>query len=292
MAKVYSFWTHKHLGDAVICTGAVRNVTAIHKDIKFIRPDHCKEVYQHNPDFVTDAPVITPLTSRVQYGTLAEEQKGTWGNCVEGFTRCLCQLLGIDQVPMTISTPLLILTNKEREEAKKWEDAILVNANCQTCTVSKGYPYWQDVIDGLQGHRIIQVGGAEDRDLSPDLRGVEDMRGKTTIRQLFSMVLGCKMVMAPPTSLTNIAGAFHKPQIVVNAAREADVLTGYPNAVHISKYCDACGWGVDSGCVALRWDGNRPCLRPRTVNGRDFAQCQEEIKPERIIDAAKGLLGE
>lgn len=290
--KVYSFWTHRHLGDACICTGAIRNVTAAHKEIKFLKPEHCREVYDHNPDFVDHAAIVTPLPSRVQYGTLNEEQHGTWGNCVEGFTRCLCQLMGIEQVPITISTPLLILTNKEREEAKKWQDAILINANCQTCTVSKGYPYWQKVVDGLSGHRIIQIGGAEDRDLSPDLRGVEDMRGKTSLRQLFSMVLGCKLVMAPPTSLTNVAGAFHKKQVVVNASREADVLTGYPNAVHISKYCDACGWGVSSGCVALRWDGNRPCLRPRTVGGRDYSQCQEETDPADIIRAAKGLLGE
>ena len=291
--KAYSFFTHKHLGDALICAGAVRNVVAAHPEIRFVVPDHCGEAYANNPDFVEkrDAGSIVPIVGRVEYGSVNAERHGERGTCVEGFTRCLCELMGIEQVPIITDHPVAVLSDDELEEAKKWEGAILLNANCQTCTVSKGYPHWQAVVDGLAGHRVIQIGGKEDRDLSPDLKGVEDMRGRTTIRQLFAMAYGCRMVIAPPTSLTNIAGAFCKPQIVVNASREADVLTGYPNAVHISTKFEPCGWGVTDGCVALWWDRSRKCDHPIEINGRKWSACQVAVDPQRIIDAALEILG-
>ena len=292
-SKTYAFsaYTHNHLGDATIFAGAVRNVVAAHPDVRFIRPDRCSTAYENNPDFVDSADVVIDIGGPVDYGPLREEQAAAWGTTVQAFTRSLCARMEIPQVPCVTERPVIVLSDEELEEAKQWGDAILLNANCQTCSVSKGYPHWQAVVDGLKGCRVIQVGGAEDRDLSPDLKGVEDMRGRTTVRQLFAMAYGCRMVIAPPTSLTNIAGAFCKPQVVVNASREADVMTAYPNAVHVSARFEPCGRGVTDGCIALWWDRKRRCDHPIEIDGRKWSACQVAVDPQRIIDAALDILG-
>lgn len=290
--KVYRYITHPHVGDNVICTGAVRNVCSEHEDIKFL---YCGEVTKHNMDYVSEAECdrkgyeVVDI-GKITYGSVEDEQHGRWGNVVEGFTRSLCGLLGIDLVPMRVKNPILNLTESEFEHGFKWRDAIMLNANCQTCSISKGYPYWQEVVDGLKGERIVQVGGGESRDISPDLKGVEDMRGKTSIRQLMIMVRHCRLVISPPSCISNIAGAFHHPQIILNASREPDVLLDYDRAVHISHVCE-CGWGVETGCISCRlMSGRRACMRPRRVGGRDWCQCQSETAPEAVIKAAKSII--
>lgn len=285
--KAYLFTTHQHVGDHVIVTGAVRNVVLEHPGMRFFKPHYYKTVFDGNPDFTDDPTHLVPV-GNITYGPVSDEREGSRGNCVEGFTRVLCELIGIPQVPIRTRHPVLCLNDEEREYAKRWEDAVLVNANCQTCTVSKGYPWWQEVVDGLGG-RIVQIGGREDRDLSPDLRGVEDMRGMTTLRQLFAMVYGCRMVLSPPSAVSNVAGAFQKPQVILNASREADALLAYDNAVHVSHVCQ-CGWGVRNGCVALWFDkSKRSCPYPVMHGGRRWSLCQYETKPEYVLCAISRL---
>lgn len=290
--RVYRYTTHPHVGDNIICTGAVRNVCREYEDMRFVA---CGEVTKNNMDYIGENDCfragckITDI-GKITYGSLDDEQHGRWGNVVEGFTRSLCQLLGIEQVPIRVRNPILNLTESEFERGFKWRDCILLNANCQTCSISKGYPYWQEVVNGLKGERIIQVGGDENRDISPNLKGVEDMRGKTSIRQLMVMVRHCKLVISPPSCISNIAGAFHHPQVILNASREPDVLLDYDNAVHVSHVCE-CGWGVQTGCISCRvGGGRRSCWRPRRVDGIDWCQCQEETPPETIIRAAQSII--
>lgn len=286
----YRYTSHPHIGDMVICTGAVRNVRLAHPEIRFALPMSHPEICAGNPDYEPQAPVIMEM-GKITYGSLAEEQQGRWGNVVEGFTRQLCSLLGLPLVPMACRHPVLYLTDEEKEWATRFEGAIILNGNCQKCSISKGNPYWQEVVDGLKHDvRIIQVGGNEARDISPDLRGVEDWRGRTTIRQLMAMVYGCRMVVSPPSAISNIAGAWSKPQVIVNASREPDELLAYENAIHVSHECE-CGWGVHDGCITCRLDGaGRTCMRPRLVGDRLWCQCQAETTSDDILNAIRRLL--
>lgn len=286
----YRYISHPHIGDQIICTGAVHNVRLEHPDISFAVPENHPEICDCNPDYNMGNTIIKEL-GKITYGTLEEEQHGVYGTVVEGFTRSLCLLLNIPLVPIKVTHPVLYLDDEEREYAEQWRDAIIVNANCQRCSISKGNPYWQDVVDELKNDWcIIQVGGNEARDISPDLIGAEDMRGKTTIRQLMAMVYGCRMVLSPPSAISNIAGAWNKPQVVVNAAREPDILLGYANAVHVSHRCK-CGWGVDTGCISCRIDSTRRgCHRAMTVGSREWCQCQVETTAADIIAAIQSLI--
>ena len=295
--------THPHLGDHVILTGAVRNIRLARPDIHFVRTMQFSEVWNNNPDVhdMDEGGFFLRIEEKdVDYGSVMEERFGSNGNCVEGFTKVLCQLLKIDEVPAVQKTPVLYLTDEEKEWGRQFEDAIVLNANCQTSTLSKGYPHWQKVVDALKGERIIQVGGNLDKDLSLDLAGVEDWRGRTTIRQLFAMIHGCRLVVSPPSSFTNIAGAFGKRQLVLNGSREADVLTEYPNAVHFSRKSKCAGipeigaWGIENGCVSLGTKGFRTCPMAGgsyvEKGERLWCKCMWDIRPNDIAKKIKGLL--
>lgn len=286
--RYFKFASHSHIGDMVICTGAIRNVCAICNDVKFVIPDYCRDVYRHNPDMVERATTYAEL-GKITYGTLADEQRGRWGNVVEGFTRSLCGLLGIPMVPVVTRVPVLHLSNEELLRSRAYNGWWLINANCQTCSMSKGYPQWQMVVDML-GWRFAQIGGREGRDLSTDLRGVLDMRGQTTLRDLMVMAYGCDGIISPPSCITSIGAAFNKPQICVNAGREPDALTDYPRVNHISNRCN-CGWGITTGCITCRMGRDKPrgCPDYIETDGRRWAKCQWLIPPEEIARAAREL---
>lgn len=287
---IYRYTSHPHIGDQIICTGAVHNVRLAHPDIFFALPDHCPEVCNGNADYMQGSALVREL-GKITYGTLEDEQCGRWGTVVEGFTRSLCILLGLPQVPIVCKRPVLVLDDAEREYAEQFREAIILNGNCQRCSMSKGNPYWQDVVNDLRKDwRVIQVGGNEARDISPDLKGVEDWRGKTTLRQLMAMVHGSALVVSPPSAISNIAGAFSHNQVIVNASREPDILLKYENALHVSHRCE-CGWGVETGCITCRLEGvGRVCQRPRVVGARAWCQCQAETTAESIITAIRALL--
>lgn len=295
--------THPHLGDNVILTGAVRNVRLAHPEIHFVPTMDFSEVWNNNPDVhdMDEGGFFLRIEEKdVDYGTVMEERFGSNGTCVEGFTKVLCSILGIEQVPLVHNAPILYLNEEEVEWGRQFEDAIVLNANCQQSTLSKGYPHWQKVVDSLKGMRIIQVGGCLPKDLSLDLKGVEDWRGRTSIRQLFSMIHGCRLVVSPPSSFTNIAGAFGKKQLVLNGSREADILTGYPNAVHFSRKSNCRGipeigaWGIENGCVSLGTKGFRTCPMAGgdfvERDGRLWCRCMWDIRPAEIVKKIKELL--
>ena len=287
MQAIYGIRTWSHVGDNAILTGAVRNVKAAYPELRLAVPDAFPELWAGNPDVEGSAPTAFP--ERVRYG-IGFEKRGEKGNMVEGMTSSLCDGLRLERCRCVTRTPVLYLTDEEMERSGEWNGRWLLNANCQTTSRSKGYPYWQRVVDALGGLDIYQIGGNDGRDISPDLRGVVDWRGRSGLRDLVVMAYGCEGIISPPSAITNIGAAFGKRQVVVNGSREPDVLTDYPNAVHVSRVFGPCGCGVGTGCMArgLCGSGGNDCRRP----GRDgrWCQCMEELPFEEIVEAVRRLI--
>lgn len=281
--NVYTFDYHSQIGDNVVLTGAIHNVKLVHPEYTFIaRPSKFDDIYRNNSDFVmgeTGGDVMN--LGLIGYGGIEHEHTAEYGNLVEAATRDLCLKIGIDMVPIQTRVPVVVLTDEEIEESRKWNGKWLVNANCQNCSLRKGYPHWQEVIDGLNLD-FVQIGGNENRDFSVDLKGVTDMRGKTTLRDLIVMAMGCDGIISSSSAITNIGAAFCKDQIVLNASGEPDKTTDYPNAVHVSHKC-SCGFGVDTGCCMF---GIRECdYMISDASGRRWCKCQMETSPEKVIFA-------
>lgn len=286
--------THDHIGDAVILAGAVANVLAEHPEIRFRYSGAAPEVFQGIPEVSIGDAQEKPIM--VGYGTVADERTAANGNLVEGFTKDLCRKAGIPMVAISRRTPFLVLSEEERERGAAFSDAILVNANAQTCTQTKNYPYWQAVVRGLlwDGARVVQIGSAERRNITRDLHGAEDMRGRTSVREYIAMVASCRCVLTPPSSAMNIAAAFGTPCVVVNGAREPAMLSdGYPNQIHAEQ--PSCGYdGWSSGCMALRTEdiGDRVCQAPVMREGCECPKCMADLHPLRVVSAAKRIMRE
>lgn len=288
MPKFYVVNTYGHFGDHIVFTGAARNIIAKHPDIKFIIPDNqFHDIFLYNDDFI-NYPNRNGIKSAISnYLSLYNEQHAIDGNIVEAFTKSLCKNMGIETVPIITRVPILNLSKEEAEESNQFNGFWLLNANYQTVSISKGYPHWQEVVDELvgKGIKIIQVGNNDRKNITTNLNNVIDIRGQTSIRKLMVMVAGCDGVISPPSCISNIAGAFGTPSVIVNGGREPDKTTEYPNSIHISNHFDFCGWGKDSGCVCLALNGIRKCRHTRKINSKYYCRCMCETKPESIVEA-------
>ena len=291
---VYAVHSWRHLGDSIISAGAVHNVKAAHPEMRFAWTGHAPEVWEHNPDVVhREVPPPDVYLPRLHYGSVELERQAARGTVVEGFTRTLCDLLGVPPVPCVTRVPYAVLSEEEKERAGRWRGALLLNANAQTLSFSKGYPHWQEVVDALAGrYTIIQVGSRERCNRSPDLRGVEDWRGRTeNVRDFMVMAAGCDGIVSPPSALVNIAAAFGKKGVVLNGARELAALTAYPGMAHVSAYWPRCGSGADWACIALRESGHRACAQLFGNRAGWFAACMEAIDPHAVAQTVVRVMG-
>ena len=153
----------------------------------------------------------------------------------------------------------------------------------------KAYPYYQEIVDSRPDIKFIQIGGAEERDITSDLTGVLDARGKTTVKELIGLVSHAKWVISPPSAVVHIASAFPNVKtIVLSGAREPVELTQYPNTTHLTSMCPD-GWHRNKGCMKffMRPVDSRTCIRAHMEKGRKYPQCMCDIKKEDVCALLK-----
>lgn len=148
-------------------------------------------------------------------------------------------------------------------------------------------------MDHLAGRiKFVQVGGSGD--YHPPLRGVVNLVGKTTIRELIRLVYHAAGVVSPVTCAMHIAAAFDKPCVVVAGGREPPHWEMYPmhQFLHTVGQLPCCARG---GCWKARvsplGDGDEDrdrnlCMCPTERNGQVVATCMAMIEP---IDVCRAL---
>lgn len=275
--------TWEQLGDSVCLTGAVRNVAAAHPEFEFeyTRFRQYEQVYWNNPDFLRPDPGAVQV-GWIGYGDIGAERAVSRGNHVQAMTLTLCERLGISPVPLVTKAPVICLTGEEIEWGRQFNGKWIINANCQRHSISKYYPHWQAVVDGMRGMgiEVVQIGGAEHRDVTTELSGVEDWRGRTDIRHLFAMAHGCAGIVSPSSGIVHIGAAWGRPTVSVVGARENPGLTGlYPRCTALSSDCPyrLCYASVAADC--------------RRFSGGSCA-CMAEIDPELVLDAVRKAAGD
>jgi ADP-heptose:LPS heptosyltransferase len=153
---------------------------------------------------------------------------------------------------------------------------------------------WQAVVDHFRGRLLFaQIG--EEGHYHPPLRGVLDLRGKTTLRELIRLVYHARGVFCPITSAMHLAAAVEtkpgnpnpRPCVVVAGGREPTTWFSYPHhrVLHTLGQLPCCATGG--------------CWRSRTVplgDGLEFDQpthlcvdvidglphCMDLIRPEQV----------
>lgn len=141
---------------------------------------------------------------------------------------------------------------------------------------------YQQVVDFYQGKiQFVQVGAAEHH--HPPIRGVIDLRAKTTIRQLIRLVYHAQGVVCPVTSLMHLASAIetkpgmpkNRPCVVIAGGREPPQWEAYPHHQFIHT----------NG--ALLCCDNGGCWKARTV---PLGDGDERDRPEHLcVDVVKKL---
>lgn len=262
------------IGDNLFLTGAVRNVRAVHPEYKFVfvGSEYYRPLFENNPDFTGEIPRIVLPT--LCYGEGEPEARN--GTHVQAQTRMLCNLLGIEQVPFSVNTPVVYLTEDEKLSGLALSGWWLVNANHQTCSISKNYPHWVEVAEGMHemGLKFAQVGGKEKRDITVDLPHAFDVRGRTSLRQWLAMIYWCKGIVTPPSGIMNAGAIWGKPMVVLAGARENVKVTDYPTARYVTtdcqyRYCesqtkDQCRI-YDNGCPCMDFPAERVLREVRNL---------------------------
>jgi ADP-heptose:LPS heptosyltransferase len=116
---------------------------------------------------------------------------------------------------------------------------------------------FQAVVDALKGEfNFVQVGGVGD----PALRGVLDLRGKTSLRESAAVVARSLTFLGKAGFLMNVARAVGTRSVIVYGGREMPEETGYAGNENLYSPlgCAPC-WLID-GCPY-----DRECMKMITV---------------------------
>ncbi len=159
---------------------------------------------------------------------------------------------------------------------------------------------WQAVVDHFRD-RILFVQVGEKGHYHPPLKGVLDLRGKTTLRDLVRLVYHASGVVCPVTFLMHLAAAVPLPPhrkraracVVINGGREPVHWEAYPGHqfLHTIGALNCCATG---GCWRSRTvplgDGSvldKPegiCL---DVTPTGLPRCMDMISAERVIECVE-----
>lgn len=284
-------YTYKHLGDYTALTNALYNAKQAYPEYEF-----CVDFrgYTQYSDLFLNNPLVSQRSDlpnwdmHVHYGTRSEEIHGSNGNFLEGFHSIALKSFGYlhnypCEYPMIKKTPdFYILPDEYDKYPIPYKDYCILNANCQTSSDVKGYPYWQEVVDMCPDIQFLQIGG-DPRDITTKIKNTVDLRGKTTVRQLLLLASRAKYILSGPSGIVHIGQAFpdvHK--FVVIGARESENLWKYENTTVFGSSCES--YGGCTGCMKRHFGPGQCDKYCVSDTNQKFAQCMSNISPEQIAE--------
>lgn len=246
-----------------------------------------QEIFAYNPHvipkgFIPDASVV-----QMHYPAIhAVNQRGI--HFMEACTEFLGMALGIP-VPLMTNRPHLYFHDQEPETKDFW--VICSGGKGDFTNKLWGQRNYQEVVDLLRGQvKFVQVGaGIDDH---PRLRGVENMVGKTTLRELFDLVRRARGVLCGVSLLMHVAAALEKPAVIIAGGRESVQWNSYPKQQYVHTVgalpCRSVQGHVGHACWRSRvvakgdgtWLDRNVCERP--IDG--LPQCMRMIAPVHVAE--------
>ncbi|MEO6742194.1 MAG: glycosyltransferase family 9 protein [Chthoniobacteraceae bacterium] len=254
-------------GDLVMLTAAVRDLHRSHpgKFATDVRTS-CPALWENNPH-------LTPVRDddaeavRIEchYPLIHRSNSGPW-HFVHGFTQFLAEKLGVEITPTDFKGDIHLAPQERkwisqvqeitREPVPFW----IVNAGGKFDFTAKWWELarYQAVVDHFRG-RILFVQVGEKGHRHPPLRGVLDLRGRTSLRQLVRLVHHAQGVLCPVTLAMHLAAAVplrdgmpkNRPCVVIAGGREPAQWEAYPHHqfIHTNGALRCCDHG---GCWKSR----------------------------------------
>ncbi|MBI3417902.1 MAG: hypothetical protein HY043_21625 [Verrucomicrobia bacterium] len=265
--RKFLFKSHFSLGDTVLLTAAVRDLhktfpRAFAMDVR----TGFAELWANNP-YLTPLDDYDPAVSVVQCEMpLVDRSHESACHCLHGFVDFFNRYLGTSIKPTQFKGDLHLTRSEKTRRSQVHE---LVGADVPFWIISAGgkldytIKLWeaaryQEVVDHFRGRiQFIQVGDAAH--FHPKLKGVIDLRGKTTVRELVRLVYHAQGAVCGVTGLMHLAaavpvrpGRHHtRPCVVVAGGRESPHWEAYPGHqfIHTVGALSCCATG---GCWRAR----------------------------------------
>jgi ADP-heptose:LPS heptosyltransferase len=298
-------------GDVVMLTSALRDLHLCHPGEFLIDVDtDCPELWENNP-YLTPLDRKDPDVQVVECRyPLIEFSNKRPVHFVHGFIENLNHQLGLSIRPTRVAGDIHLSTEEKLGPSPVEEIThapipywIIVAGGKFDCTIKWWhFRRWQTVVDRLRDRiQFVQVGAGQH--YHPLLRGVLDLRRRTSLRHLVRLVHHSQGVLCPVTFLMHLAAAVEtkpgalspRPCVVVAGGREPATWEAYPGHrfLHTIGMLPCCMTG---GCWRSRSvpleDGDRKdrpehlCLD--TVN--NLPRCMHLITPEQVVEAIESYL--
>lgn len=260
-----------------------------------------------HPDIWLHNPYITPLAlgqgNRVyvhydrirhpgerRFYSKGIDKKAAMGlHMISGYRDYISAVLGLD-IPATSPFPDLHFSQEELNESPIPGEYWVVFAGGKHDYTNKIWDTtkYQGVVDLLSDVKFVQVGAK--RDQHPPLRGVTNLVGRTSLRELIVLIKHARGVICPITCGLHIAAGCGTPCIVIAGGREPPCWERYPGQtyIHTIGKMDCCATG---GCFKNRADltANSDCRHLVRGDTIPQAACMHAIQPEHVETAVRAV---
>lgn len=296
---------HLSVGDIVMLSTCPRDLSLAYPQAYQIDTrTSCPEIFAHNP-YITQLQNGEGPEIEMHYPIIKEANRAAL-HFVHGF-RLFLESVIKRPIPLTAFKGDLHLSAEELAMPRQVEQPywIIVSGGKNDFQAKMWDPArWQQVVDHFKGRiQFAQVG--EWNHFHPNLSGVIDLRGKTTLRELILLVYHCDGVLCPVTSLMHLAVAVPtkterpRPCVVVAGSREPPGWEAYPSHRFLSNIGHTalpCSW--TGGCWKSRVtklnDGTpfdeSLCLYPEMAESTLIPRCLKLITPQMVIDAVDSFI--
>ena len=292
-------------GDVVVLTAAIRDLHLSYPG-RFLTDarTHCPDIWLNNP-YITRLEFDDPDVRLVPcVYPLVDQSNERPVHMLHGFLDDFNRQLDLEVRPTALKGDIY-LSREEKEAPSIVETALgqdmpfwimVAGGKFDFSTKWWHFRRWQAVVDHFRGKLLfVQIG--EKGHFHPPLRGVLDLRGKTSLREFIRLVYHARGVVCPITSAMHMAAAVDvkpgnpdpRPCVVVAGGREPISWFSYPHhrVLHTLGKLPCCATGG--------------CWRSRTLpmeDGLEFDQpknlcidvvnrlphCMDMIQPEDVIE--------
>lgn len=268
-------------GDILMMSGAIRDLHLSYpKEYATAVKSPCNEIFKNNP-YISDFPNGGGELVDMQYPLI--HHSGYTGYHFSDGHRIFLQDFLRKPIQKTSIRPSIYLNQDELNwpspvktecghNGKYW----VLNAGVKNDFTLKQYPFYQEVVNLLRGKiTFVQVGEAAHN--HPKLDGTLDLRGKTTIRQLFRVSNFAEGALCAVSFQMVIMQALKKPCVVVAGGREGMRWQAVNDHIflHTNGLLPCC---LEDGCWKSRID---EC--PNLVE--NVPNCMRMIRPERVAES-------
>lgn len=266
------------IGDELLLTIVAHELKKRNSKLKIWQVSHSVELLYYNPDYTR---VFTWDYLPLRFSNLLNSRRCK----IDGYARpiehgeeymppkehivsIMCRKAGIKG--QILLKPWIFLTQEEKEKGERFEGSMVVNYPGESSYAHmKNNKLWdikrfEKVLEiigsgGLDGqkHTIIQVGGLND----PLLKGVIDLRGKTTLRESAAILYFSEFFLGFVGFLMHLARAVDCRSIIIYGGLEHSWQSGYSCNENINSLIDC------APCWKLNYcDRNRECMNTIQVN--------------------------